>query len=176
MDILKSAQGTPLLWSQPRAFTQQYVLGAGERVLATLNWPKTFGSLAEGRIGEETWTFKRVGFWRPAVTIRKPETGELDVGRFVMDWRRGDLVLPGGVRYRWDQLSFWKAEWAFFDAAGKDRLVEFLPENRFFKMSMEARIHSSAETCRDLPLLVLLGWYLLVMASQDDAGAAAVFV
>jgi hypothetical protein len=176
LDILKSARGTPLVWSQPRAFTQEYTLTAGERVLAALQWPKTFGSLAEGRIADSTWTFKRVGFWRPAVTIRRPETGDQDVGRFMMDWRRGDLILPGGVQYRWDQVSFWKAEWAFLDAAGKDRLVEFVPENRSFKMSMGVTIHRGVEESADLPLLLLLGWYLLVMASQDDAAAAATVI
>ena len=176
LDILRSARGTPLVWSQPRAFSHEYRLTAGDRILATLRWPKTFGSLAEGRIGEDMWTFKRVGFWRPSVTIRRPETLEQDVARFVMDWRRGDLILPGGVRYRWDQVSFWKAEWAFFDAAGKDRLVEFVPENRFFKMSMGVRMHPAAEEGADLPLLLVLGWYLLVMASQDDAAAAATVI
>jgi hypothetical protein len=176
LEILKSARGSPLVWSQQRGFSHDYTLTGGDRTLATLRWPKTFGSLAEGRIGDATWTFKRVGFWRPAVTIRRPETGDHDVGRLVMDWRRGDLVLPGGVSFRWDLVSFWKSEWAFFDASGKDRLVEFVPETRFFKMSMGVAIHRAAEERAELPLLLLLGWYLLVMASQDDAAAATFIV
>ena len=176
VEILESARGSSWVWNQPHAFEQDYALTAGERVLATLLWPRALGSLAEGRIGDESWTFKRVGFWRPAVTIRTPASGELDVGRFVMGWRRGDLLLQGELRYRWDQVSFWKAEWAFFDASGMNRLLEFVSERRLFRMSVGVHVHPAAEGSADLPVLVLLGWYLLVMASRDDAAAASTVV
>ena len=176
LQTLDGARGLSPVWTQPRALVQEFVLTGGGRTLATLRWSRAFGSLAEGRMGADTWTFKRVGFWKPAVTIRRPESGDADVGRFTLDWGGGQLELRDGGRYRWDQVTFWKGIWAFFDASGREKVVEFLPQNRMLEMSMMLRVEPGHESCRDLPLLMLLGWYLIVMAAQDDTAAAAVVV
>ncbi len=175
-EVLSAARERPLVFRQSSAMSRQYELFAGERSLGALQWPKMCSSLAEGRIGSSTWTFKRTGVWRPVVTIRTPESGDGDIARFAIGWRGGDLHLPGGRTLRWEPLTFWGAKWAFTDPARGEQVLAFEVGHGFFKMSIEVQIDGAGPSvpATELPLLTLLGGYLLVMAAQEEAATVAV--
>ena len=141
-------------------------------MLATLRWQKAFGSLALAETASGTWTFKRSGFLRPKVTVRVPGS-ETEVAVFTAGWGgEGTLSLPNGRSYHWQSTNFWQSKWAFTDEAGEP-LVQFKAEFAFFKLSAEVNVKPGAVALPDLSLLAVLGWYLMVLLSDDTAGAAA---
>jgi hypothetical protein len=88
------------------------------------------------------------------------------------------LVLPrSSVRscYQWQKTSFWRSERAFANEGGEP-LVHFKPEVAFFKQAAEGKVEPGAAALADLPLLRVLGWYLILLLSEDAAEAAAVVV
>lgn len=175
-EFMSAAQAQSLVFKQSSAMSRQYDLFAGDRVIGSLQWPKMCGSLAEGRIGSSAWTFKRTGLWHPAVTIRTPESGESDVARFAIGWRGGDLTLAGGRTLRWEPLTFWGGKWAFTDVARREQVLAFEVGHGFFKMSIALHVENAAVSEAELPLLTMLGGYLLVMAAQEESAAVTAVI
>jgi hypothetical protein len=172
MRTIRDVAGEALRWAQPSAFKREYELRAGDEALATLRWQKTFGSLAVAASADGAWTFKRSGFLSPKVTVRRPGA-EAEVAVLKPGWRgEGTLELAAGRRYQWRNTSFWRSEWAFTDEAGEP-LVQFTPEFAFFKQAAEVKVETRAGSIPDLSLLTLLGWYLMVLMSEDAGAAAA---
>jgi hypothetical protein len=157
-------------WTQPSTWV--YELRAGDNSLAALRWQKTFGSLALAESADGTWTFKRSGFLNPKVTVRVLGA-EAEVAVFTPgSMGEGTLQLSNGRRYRWLNTSFWRSAWAFANEAG-EALVDFKPEFVFFKQAAEVKVEPGAVSVPDLSLLTLLGWYLMVLMSQDAGATAA---
>src|SRR5688500_301806 len=99
--------GNPLRWTQPRAHKREFELRSGTDVVATLAFRSFFGSSATVRSGDGSWTFKRVGFWRPRVRIRAEKSAQ-DLGIFVSNpWSNGGtLQLAEGREFR-AKTNFW---------------------------------------------------------------------
>ena len=166
--------GRPLIWRQPSTTKEEYALLAGDdpAPVATLRWPKAMGSLAEASAGDSAWTFKRVGFWRTTGTIRAAGT-ETDQATFDPRWNGdGVLALDGGATYLWHGSHVWNRTYAWLNAHEQE-VVRFDPTKGMLKSSATVEPLVDATRLPDLPLLVLFGWYLLVMGNRD-AGAATV--
>jgi hypothetical protein len=163
-----------LTWVQPSALRNEYQLIADDKALASLRWEKAFGSLATAEAADGRWTFKRAGYLRPRVTVRA-EGSEADVATLEPGWTgSGVLQLSDGLRYRWANTSFWSGEWAFVSEAGTV-LVRFLPGYSRKKRGT-VHVEPEARTLRHLSLLLLLGWYLVVLMAQDTAVIAGTMV
>jgi hypothetical protein len=83
-----------LQWVQPQAKTRFFELRSGDVVVATLAWEKAFGTLATAQTAEKAWTFKRVVFFNPRVTVRSPDS-EADIVLFKPSWGYGGTRSPG---------------------------------------------------------------------------------
>jgi hypothetical protein len=70
MRKIAEAIGQEAQWAQPSTWQQEYELRVGDDVAATLRFRSGFGSMAAGESADGRWTFKRVGFWHPQVTVR----------------------------------------------------------------------------------------------------------
>jgi hypothetical protein len=161
-----------LQWTQPAPLKREYELRAGDKVVATLRWQKAFGSLALAETTAGAWTFKRSGFLRPKVTVRGLGS-EKEVAVFKSSWGgEGTLRFSDGPCYQWQNTSFWRSAWAFANEAGES-LVHFKPEVAVFKQSAEVKVEPGAFSLPDLSLLTVLGWYIMLLLSEDAAGAAA---
>jgi len=160
-----------LLWKQPSARREEYELRAGDEVLATLRWPKSWGSLAEAEVAEGRWTFKRVGFWRTRGTLRVAGD-EDDIGTFEARWTgNGTLTLASGESYGWESTNLWVRA-----TGGPTRAAPSSSASATASLLREeaaVELSPRASALSDLPLLVLYGWYLLVMHNRDAAGATA---
>ena len=182
MEPLNVTPGTHPYWCQPQAMHRTFELRDGDQLHGTLHFPKALGSLAEASLAAGEWTFKRVGFFRARVTVRRRGL-EADLAVYQpKGWgMEGELQFARGRSYGWKPANFWATKYAFVDGVGKT-LVTFKPgteESKWtdlFKFQALVEIDPSANWLEELPVLVSLGWYLMILHHQDTASAGAVLV
>jgi hypothetical protein len=163
-----------LLWVQPSVRKQAYELRAGTDVVATLTWQR--GSLADAEADDHHWTFKRAGFWQPRVTVRVAGS-DTDVAIFRPAWMGGGtLELAGGKVLRFSAANFWHSQWNWQEPRTESALVHFKSQQGLLKTGGRVEITPTARTIPELPLLVLLGWYLLILFAQDASAASTAAV
>ena len=162
----------PLKWHQPKMLKMAYELLDDEEVVAGVEFRSAFGSYATAHSADGTWTFKRTGFFRPIVTVRS-EGSEKDIAVFRNDtWHRGGtLELPGGRTYL-ASTNFWATTYDFTTETG-EALISFKRIGGVFHMTTEVEIHATAARMAELPWMVMLGWYLIVLMHHDSAAGAA---
>lgn len=158
-----------LLWLQPVARKREHELRAGDDLVASLRFQR--GSLADAEAEGKHWTFKRQGFWHPRVTVRVPGS-DMDIATFRPHWAGGGtLEFPDGRTVRLTTANLWQTEWAWQD---KDQpLIRFKGRHGIVKAKGAAEIEPAAASSPDMPLLVLLGWYLILLHAEDSAAAAS---
>ncbi|HKV29743.1 MAG TPA: hypothetical protein VJT14_01885 [Candidatus Dormibacteraeota bacterium] len=168
MRPISETAGEELLWIQPAALRREHELRAGDDVVATLRFQR--GSLADAEAEGRHWTFKRQGFWQPRVTVRVPGS-DADVAAFRPHWAGGGtLDFADGASVRLSSANFWQSQWVWQE---KDQpLILFKGRYGIVKAKGAVEILPGAESRPDTPLLVLLGWYLILLHA-DDADAAA---
>jgi len=106
------------------------------------------------------------------VTVRK-HNSEHDLALFRPNWKgEGTLEFQGGRSFSWKHLDFWHSEWAFLDQTGQ-KLIYFKPVSQLLKTETSVHVDPQAVKLEEFQLLVLTGWYLLVLMA-DDAAAASV--
>jgi hypothetical protein len=157
-----------LLWIQPAARKREHELRAGEEVVATLRFQR--GSLADAEADGHHWTFKRQGFWQPRVTVRVAGS-DADIAIFRPHWAGGGtLELADGRAVRLASANFWQSEWVWQE---KDRpVIRFKGRHGIVKAKGAVEIQPGAAGLPDIPLLVLLGWYLILLHADDAAAAS----
>lgn len=163
-----------LVWVQPRARTLAYELYAGETLVATLSWQK--GSQAEANAAGCQWIFERGGFWHSRITARAADS-DAEVAALTSRWDgTGTLECAGGRRFRWSAENLWHTQWAWQDADGIP-LMHFGGKPGAEKGGRASKgvveLTPAAVALTELPLLVLLGWYLVVLHAQHVATTAA---
>lgn len=163
--------GRELKWVQPRAWKMEYELRAGNELIATLRFRSSFGSFATAESADGCWTFKRVGFWQTKATIRGCGS-DTDIGVFKNNtWSGGGtLELHDGRKFL-ATTNLWKINLEFKSESG-DTLVSF-KSGGFIHLSAAVEIQPDAAGMPELPLIVMLGWYLTVMMYMDTAATAA---
>jgi len=171
MRRLAEVVGQELRWTRPSARRRYDELRSGEEPVATLQWKK--GSLAVAEVATARWTFKRQGFWRQRVTVRR-EGSDADIAGFDLGWFGGGTLDPGGGRrFRWGSANFWRSSWQWSAEDGTP-LVRFVGQQRWTRLEGVVEVEGAAAELPDLPLLVTLGWYLLVMTANEEAEASVI--
>ena len=160
--------GGELLCIQPAVRKREHELRAGEDLVATLRFQR--GSLADAEADGRHWTFKREGFWRPRVTVRLPGS-EVDIAVFQPHWTGGGVLeLADGRAIRLRTANFWQSEWVWED---KDQpLMLFKGRHGIVKAKGAVEIQPGAASLPDAPLLILLGWYLILLHADDSAASS----
>jgi hypothetical protein len=159
-----------LMWVQPARRKQEFELRAGDEVVGTLRFERS--SLAMGETADQSWTFKREGFWHPRITIRVPGS-DANVAVFSPGWAGGGTLDIDGRQLRFVAANFWHSQWDWVDAQNKP-VVHFKSHQGLLKTEGQVEIETEAIQSPDLPLLVVLGWYLLVLFARDAAASLAV--
>jgi hypothetical protein len=165
---ISETAGQELVWIQPAARKREHELRAGDDVVATLRFQR--GSLADAEAGADHWTFKRQGFWQPRVTVRVPGS-DADVAVFRPHWAGGGtLEFADGDTARLSSANFWQSQWVWQE---KDEpLMLFKGRHGIVKAKGAVEIQPGAAGRPDAPLLVLLGWYLILLHAEDANAAA----
>jgi hypothetical protein len=165
--------GQELVWVQPARLKQSFELRATDEAVATLQFQRA--SLANGEAAQQQWTFKREGFWHPQVTIRVAGS-DTNMAVFKPAWTGGGtLELSQGRLLRFGAANFWHSQWDWSDPAGNP-LVHFKSHAGVLKTEGEVGIETAAVGLAELSLLVVLGWYLLILFARDSAAAAGASV
>jgi hypothetical protein len=169
MEKLRHGSINSLTWVQLRGPGREFELKSGDLVFATLKWEKLFGSLATAATAEGAWTFKRVGFFKPSITIRALGS-EQNVAVFSPGWTgAGTLEFANGLKLKWTNRDFWHSIWGFLDETGEDVLV-FKSSPGLLKLTVQVDIK------RDTPenaVLAAMGMYLLILMSDDLSATTA---
>ena len=172
MRTFSGFKGSDMQWVQPKAFTRHHELRSGQDVFATLTWVSVFGSLAEASSAEGSFTLKRGGFLRPYVTIRDVSTGAdiavLNIGLF----RHGTLEFNNGRRITLVSTRFWGFEWEFIDENGQTLCV-ISRRPSFAKHAANVTISEAVRRDRDMLVMLIVGWYTMVLISDEAAASAA---
>lgn len=172
MPRVADLSGESLKWEQPRALKMEYELRTGNgELVGTLRFRSSFGSFATADSEDGCWTFKRVGFWRTQVTVRPCDSDD-DIAIFKNNtWSGGGtLELSNGPTFR-ATTNLWQTKFGFETEAG-EKLIEF-ETGGLLHLSATVEIHPNCITIAELPLMVMLGFYLTVMMHIDAATAAA---
>jgi hypothetical protein len=164
--------GYELKWEQPSLLKMEYNLNTGDDLVGTLRFRSSFGTLATGESGDGCWTFKRVGFFRTKVTIRDCGS-DLDIAAFKDNtWSGGGtLELPDGRKFL-ATTNFWQTQFDIKADTGEP-LIHF-GSGGLMRLSAVVTMEPQAASVPELPWMVMLGWYLMVMMHMESASAVVV--
>ena len=179
MEPLADHLAEELYWTQPKTMHRRYELQANDIVVGTLEFETAFGSLATARANGEAWSLKRMGFFRPHVTVRVAGTDD-DLAVYRPKWTgtEGELAFRDGGVFSWTVANFWATRYEVKDSSGVT-LIEYKSGGRdgglkdFFRSQAHVTITTVGQRYPQVALLALIGWYLILL-QQSDASAAAV--
>lgn len=162
--------GRELKWSQPSALKREFELRSESELVATLKFRSGWGTFATAASGDGAWTFKRVGFWQSKVSIRNSGS-ETDLAVFKNNtWASGGtLEFPNSRAFR-ATTNFWQTELAFQTESSEPLML--FKYGGLFRRSASVEISPLGQRAVELPLLVLIGWYLVFMLDSDSGGGA----
>ncbi len=166
--FIQEPGGRLLKWQQPHAMIRYHELKSDGILLATLRWPKMYGSLAIAECSAGRYTFKRAGFLRPCVTARVEGT-KVDIA--VLKLRLG---LSGSIEMR-DRARFiltrpnrFKSKWRIVDENGYPILSMTRGKG---KPKGDVTLHGDVAWKSYPHLLSLIGWYAIILAYEEGEAA-----
>jgi hypothetical protein len=156
-----------LRWIKPKWLKRQYELRAGDEVVATL--VRSGGSGAVGEWSGGRYVFSQKGWFNQRILVGDGATTDAETPLATFTRRGGVLTLADGRTLFWRRLSVWRSRRVWSDGAAS--LVEFDPASGY--ASPRVTIAPGAGHLDELPLLLLLGQYLIVRAREESDAASA---
>ena len=165
---LRDALHGELLWRRHGVFSRDLVLESGSDVLAALRWQSVWNREAIGESADGRWLFTRrlAGIFERQVLVRDVGT-RADVATFSGRRRHGAVRFTTGVEFKWRRSGFWRPE-CTWSSALQPRLLAY--KSRFgFRRLYDVEVHAAARDCAELPVLMLLGIYLMSLIAARRA-------
>lgn len=167
MGALSQLGARELVWRYPRAENGAFELSAGGAELGWLRFDERPGISSVGELGGERWTFRHTGGPRPRVTVSKENSPDV-IAEYQPRASGGGVVsFTGGPDYCWNHARIWSPTWCFRrqgPEAGSSVCVS--------QQAGPLRDGGRVKLCGDFtsfpeaPVLVLLAWYLRVLAFE----------
>jgi len=149
-------------------FERLYEVHAGGDLLATLSFDSAFGGGATGLFGGDSWTFKRTGFFATRVTVRGG-TSEFDDAVFQnRRWSQGGILTYRDGRKYSACIGRWEKGLQLLTESG-EAVISFRTTGTF-NTAVDIEVMRPSP---DLPVLLLLGCYLVAVMQEESASAAA---
>ncbi|MFH0988408.1 MAG: hypothetical protein V1799_00135 [bacterium] len=159
-----------LTWSQPKVFSQSYELRFGDEFVATMTFPKNFSNLAMAHTADGDWSYERTGMFRQKILIRSQNSDEVIAEYQPNPWSNsGTLELPQGKRVVYRASAF-RSKSMILTESGEE-LIHYVNEG-IFRSTTKITMNRRVLHFHDLPMLVMFGFYLIVMSQRDSAAAA----
>jgi hypothetical protein len=170
MKHIRELSTNGLVWMQPQAMVCAFELRGGEELFATLRWESSLSSFADAVASDGHWTFNRTGLFDPRIGVRvHGQDGILAL--FIPTWTAdGVLEFAPDGRAFWKGSGAWRSRWSFSDASG-EQLVDFEECGSMLSQRTSVKLTPTGLARTDLSLLVLLGFYLILLQSDDEAAA-----
>ena len=162
---LREALLGDLGWRRPGMFSRELILEAGSEALATLRWEKWFRFEALAESADGLWIIgrRRSASLLGDYVVRDHVSGT-EAAAFKRDWRGAGVVrFASGAKYRWGHEGFWRPRY-FWAAESGQPLLSFRALIGFGR-SYEMDVDPSARSLAELPVLVLLGGYVMALIS-----------
>ena len=177
MKTLSYLNHTVLSCLQPKTLARFFEIRNKGDIIATLAFESKFGTLATAITAEGTWTFKRVGFLNPLITVRcLGEEEDLAVYEPRL-LGGGVLKFAQGLTMKWKPTGFWSNSWSFI-LTDENILLSFksgLEHNKLadiLKTQATIDIHPISYVKKYLTMLAALGMYLILMEHEESATVA----
>lgn len=151
----------------------QYELRSKEDVIGILHLKNNQITRAVAESAEGTWTFKKKWFpFDKVILYHGDSDAELAVLRTKLGERSSSLQFPDGHVFYWQPTNTWRNKCIFTDAFGEHLLYFHRNSNPFTILATpKGQSNGSVEITRfglymsELPLLLLLGCYLMIIDS-----------
>ncbi len=159
-----------LVWSRPGVFSRQMRLEAGSELLAVLRWERLLSFEAVAETGDGRWIIGRHATGTPRWQVVARDARSLaEVATYTHSWRGPRAAhFASGAQFTWEREGFWRPTY-FWSSAQQPRMIGF-KRTMGWKHSVEMSVDPSAHGIAELPVLVLLGAYLMAMiATQSHA-------
>ena len=177
---LMDAKDLELFWEQPNAWQRSFVLSSAEAIYAKLDFNSAFSTLADAMTEGEHWTFKRVGCFSTRVTVRRAGS-KVDLATYYPNWTgsEGQIQFSNGELTTWRISNFWATKYSIRRENGIELFTyqSGLRNSKFtnlFKQQAQVIFCPEAWQIKELPILILLGWYLVILQQEDSATVAVV--
>jgi hypothetical protein len=150
---------------RPGVFARELQLEAGSERLAVLRWEKVLGTAADAESGDGRWRIARRGPLAMQFVVRDAAS-DAEVATMTRNWRgRGEARFASGTGFKWDREGFWRSE-HFWTSATGERLITWRTRIGW-TTRYEMEVMEGARRLPELPVLVLLGTYVMVMMSRQ---------
>jgi hypothetical protein len=170
---LEQSKTQVLNWIQLSPFSRYNELRCDKLLTGDLIWKKeNYSTSGRGNTAEGSWLFKYTRFVQPNLEIQEASTGK-PAGIFQMEWSgKGKLVLENGQKFDWLPGDRWGQDWQFSQST-KIPILYFQPRKKWLTINAQIRIASEIPDEPTLSLMVLSGWFnLLLSAERWRAGDA----
>ncbi len=164
---LREALLGDLWWRRPGVFSRELILEAGSERLAGLRWEKWYSFQADASSADGRWIIgrRRAASLRGAHVVSDATSGA-EVAAFKFNWRGPGVVrFTSGLEYRWEREGFWRPRY-FWTTTERSPLITFRSLMGFGR-SYEMIVDPAARSLAELPVLVLLGGYVMAMMSAQ---------
>jgi hypothetical protein len=166
-----------LYWSQKKSKERSLELVNENKIIGSIKWKKVAGSRATAELDDQKWTFKRIGFFKPRVTIRSEKKEETIA---IFEPKRsgdGSLFLKK-KKFTWKPTDTTNNEFAFYNENDKEFIVKISKikskkTSEVFKFKSKVEINETVKTDNQLLLLIVLSCYLFESFENDSAIEAA---
>ena len=160
----------PLLsWSQPFVLERRFQLHEGDNLFAELVFAPShnaIGTLMSVDKAPVTWTFNKAGLFVSKVHIRERGLHHDKAIYKAKFFGGGRLQFLQGESFSWQKTGYFGTEWSFISKEGEKVLVCRYPFAELLKMEGEVQVEGAWRGKKEVVVLVLLGWYLLVLDRQ----------
>lgn len=151
-----------LVWSRRGFFRRELILEAGSELLAVLRWERPLSFEAVADVGDGRWIIARHGA-RRMVVVRDAGTGA-EVATHSPSWLgKGVTRFASGAEFTWAREGFWRPTY-FWSSANRSQLIGF-KMRLGWRGGIEMHVDPSAHGLAELPVLVVLGAYVMAMVA-----------
>jgi hypothetical protein len=166
---LANLEVNELEWRQP-ALGRKFELSGPAGTYARLEFQKLGGSLALGTTARASWSFKRQGMLKSHINIRFAGS-DRDLATYEPNFtgQKGALKYAGGQYVEFQSTNFFNTEWQWLTPEG-DGLLGYR-QKQAGKPSAKVYLGDEGLHRVDLDLLLLLGFYVLLLLREDAAKA-----
>jgi hypothetical protein len=156
-----------LVWRYPQTAGSPYELSTATGTRGWLRFDERPGALSVGELDGRRWTFQHTGGSHPRVAIGHGDASA-PVAEYV-PWLTGGGVVSfaGGPSYCWNRSKIWSPTWCF-RRQGESRGCSICVSQRAgpLRDGATVKVCGEAALLPETPILVLLAWYLRVMAFE----------